>query len=257
MKPPVKSAIGGTASSAPSASGAPGERGEAGDRSVAGGPVAESVGEFGEAWRVLAALGDDAYGVADPDHRVRGTAVQARQQPGPPLGEHIAPGPLLDRPQEVRDPVGAPARVAQRLAPVGVGDGGDGGGEVVEPDLVRVQPPVHGPRPAVGGERLGHHGGVVGETPIVDLGPGGVQPLQGLFENAAAVRVVRAVRVLRHANDAMPVPYARVSAARTTPCGPLPRARALGPGPRCLRRVSRRSARPGRAAGPGPRPPRA
>jgi hypothetical protein len=116
----------------------------------------------------------------DADDGMRGSAVHPGQQSRPPLGEDVPPRLFGERVAEVADPVGGPARITQRLAQVGSGHGSDGPGQILQLVPVQVQPAVHGVRPAVRGERLHDHGGVMGE-PAEPLRSRGVETSEGLF----------------------------------------------------------------------------
>lgn len=97
----------------------PGHGDEPRDGVMAGRPVTEAVGEFGQTRFGGIAREERAYGMAHADHGVRRSAVHAGQEAGPPQGEHLAPGVLGELAAEVTDPVGRAARVAQGLAPAG------------------------------------------------------------------------------------------------------------------------------------------
>lgn len=175
--------------------------------------------------------------MAHPDRRMRGARGDARQQPGPPLGEHVPPGALGRLALEVRRPVGDAARVAQRLVPVPRGHRGAGVRHLLQLRAVTVQPAVHGRGMAVPHERLHGHRRVIAE-PAVALRSRDMDALQRLVEGACGV--VHA----DHARDA------RAGADRAAvPVG-------LGPGTQVHRasvtgRIGRRSYVPG----PGPLPP--
>ncbi|CAM5741078.1 hypothetical protein SALBM311S_02804 [Streptomyces alboniger] len=158
-------------------------------------PVAQSVREFGEPGRVRCGF-EGANGVADPDDRMGGTAVDPGQQARPPQGEDVVPGVFGEGAGEVADPVGGPARITQRRGPVVVGDGGHRGGEALQLASVEVQPAVHGARPSVRGECLDDHGCVVGE-PSQPLRSRGVKAVQGFFELPARVAGVHAGTLCR------------------------------------------------------------
>lgn len=170
---------------------------------------------------------------------MRGARGDARQQPGPPLGEHVAPGALGRLALEVRRPVGDAARVAQRLVPVPRGHRGAGVRHLLQLRAVTVQPAVHGRGLAVPHEGLHGHRRVIAE-PAVALRSRDMDALQRLVEGACGVV---------HADHAR---HARAGADRAAvPVG-------LGPGTQVHRasvtgRIGRRSYVPG----PGARGPSA
>ncbi|GGX67054.1 hypothetical protein GCM10010358_21980 [Streptomyces minutiscleroticus] len=160
---------------------------------VAGGPVTEAVGEFGQTRRGALTGRKSAYGVAHPDHRVRRAAVQAGQQTGPPPREHLAPGVFGDLALEVGDPVGDAARITERAAPVGVRDRRDAGRELLQLAGVQIEPAVHRACRAAGGEGLDGHRRVVGEPPE-PFGPRAVQPLERLVQGPCRIHGANAGR---------------------------------------------------------------
>lgn len=164
----------------------PGHGDEPRDGVMAGRPVTEAVGEFGQTRFGGIAREERAYGMAHADHGVRRSAVHAGQEAGPPQGEHLAPGVLGELAAEVTDPVGRAARVAQGLAPAGVRDRLHAVRELLEPGRVDVEPAVHGRRLTAGGEGLDCHRRVVGE-PAEPLGTRGVQSLECLVEGACRI----------------------------------------------------------------------
>jgi hypothetical protein len=119
--------------------------------------------------------------VPDPDHAVRGTRRDARQQPWPPHGEHVAPRRLAQLAVEERDPVAGAHRVAQRVPPLLPGDPRHAARRLLEAVRVFVDPHVHVGGVSVVYEGLRGHRRVV-RQPAAAFGAGAAQPFQGFVQ---------------------------------------------------------------------------
>ncbi len=85
---------------------------------VAGRPVTEALGQLGALQLVVGGRRQRANRVRGTDHAVRQRPRHARQQPGPPAGQHVRPGCQRELTLEHARPVGHPAEVAERRRPV-------------------------------------------------------------------------------------------------------------------------------------------
>src|SRR5262249_2952642 len=141
-----------------------------------GGPERQTVGELiDRLWRLMTS-GQRTDCVADPDDAVGRAGDHARQQPRPPLGEHLAPRRLAHLLFEVPRPVGDPPAVAEGVAPGSVGDRVAGRGQVVEAAQVGVDPALYLVIVAPTDEYLDRHRSVVGQHVRTPLGPGAPEP---------------------------------------------------------------------------------
>ncbi|MBB5939824.1 hypothetical protein FHS42_006920 [Streptomyces zagrosensis] len=165
---------------------------------VPGRPVTERVGEFGDTGgargggpgggavvcgRVVA---QGAYGVPDADHWMSGGGEDSGQQPGPPLGEHLAPGPFVQLTAEVVGPVREVPGVTQRVPPGDLGDPRYGVRPVLQLAAVVVEPAMDHDRLTVSDQCFHRHRRMVGK-PASAFWAGGVEAFESFVESAARV----------------------------------------------------------------------
>jgi hypothetical protein len=121
--------------------------------------------------------------MADLDHPVGSSRCHPRKRPGPPHIEHLPPRLPGDLPAEQRCPIGDPARVAERLLPVGI-DWALALRELLQAAAhVPIKPRIHQVTMAAADHRLGSHRTVVGQESI-ELRPRRVQPFVGLVKRS-------------------------------------------------------------------------
>jgi hypothetical protein len=116
---------------------------------------------------------------------VRRGGGDAREQPGPPAGQDVAPGLFCQLGAQVDLPVGDPVQLPERVAPGRVRDAVAGLGSFFEALEVAVEPVLHGIGTAEPDERLGRHRAVVGQA-AAELGARRREPAQALVEHVVS-----------------------------------------------------------------------